>query len=543
MMTRPANPEEREALQPTRSVAAAVGLMVGLVFLPVVAGNFVNWDDDLYVSRVPFGQALASGLTRIHASGNWHPLTTLSHAIDHALWGMWPAGHHLTSLVLHGINASLVVMLAAALFRARVRDPHVRQSGLLLAVMTGLLWGLHPLRVESAAWISERKDLLCALFYVLGLLAHLRYARTAERRWYAGALACCGLALLSKPMAVSFPFLLVVLDAYPLERLRRAGVGRVLAEKVPFVLLAALIGGLTLHGQRLGGAMRALHDVPFTTRTLVAAQSLVGYVGKTLMPAELHALYLYPRNVTITDWRFALPVLLIVVVVTTVVHGFRHHKALAAALAAYFLLLVPVLGIVQVGPQASADRYTYLPGIALALLFGATVDDLWHRTVPTARLWLTLSALAMILGLSWLSSRQIAVWRNSETLWSRSLAFEPGSIEAHNSRADYYYGQHRFQEALFDYTAALAGVPATSPAHAIKRRAAILNDRAVTFVQLHMLERAIADETEAIRLQEGRMDYYLNRARMLRLAGRIEDAATDERRARRMADAALGAPK
>jgi tetratricopeptide (TPR) repeat protein len=182
-----------------------------------------------------------------------------------------------------------------------------------------------------------------------------------------------------------------------------------------------------------------------------------------------------------------------------------------------------------------AERYTYLPGIALAVLAGAAVGFLWDRAAAASRFWVaTLAALFMLVcaSLSWLSIEQIAVWHDSGSLWTRVLAYEPGNIEAHNSRADFYYQRGNLGQALADYTAALAGQPAVSPAHASKRRAAIFNDRAVTLVQLGRLDEAVANESEAIRLRPGQADYYTNRARMFLRLGRTDAASADWQRAR-----------
>jgi tetratricopeptide (TPR) repeat protein len=504
--------------------------VVALVYLPALDAGFVNWDDGTYVTSDPLGKAAVSAFATIHPSGNWHPLATLSHALDYAVWGPWPAGHHLTSIVLHGLNAGLVVLLVAAL--ARARQP-VRRSAGLAAVVTGLAWGLHPLRVESVVWISERKDLLCALCYLLGLLAYLRGQGPTRRRWYLAAAACLALALLAKPMAVSFPLVLLVLDAYPLRRLHRPRLGRVLGEKLPFVVLAAAAALVTLHAQRAGGAMRALEGVPLLTRTLVAVRSGVLYLGETLFPSGLYALYSYPREVSLGTWQFALPLLVLLLLVAAAVHLVRRLRVFPAALASYLALLLPILGIVQVGPQAMADRYTYLPGIPVALLIGCAFAAVWAETLLPGRRLLAALLGAMLVGLAGLSIRQTTVWRDSETLWSWVLEHEPGNAEAYNGRADYYYRHGRLLDALTDYTAALASASAVGPRHASKRRAAFYNDRAVTLVELGRLAQAIADESEALRLRPDQPEYYRNRARMYRLLDRMDDAEADGQRARR----------
>lgn len=526
-MDRPAPTLPRQAAHRASLTAATVALVVCLIHLPAVNGGFVNWDDPIYVSREPLGRALPAAFTTMHASGNWHPLTTLSHALDHAWWRLRPAGHHLTSVVLHGLNAGLVVLLVCSLWQLRARAQPSRRSPLLLAALTGLLWALHPLRVEAVAWISERKELLCSLFYLLGLLGYLRYAAATRWRWYVAALACLALALLSKPMAVSFPLVLLVLDAYPLRRLHGPMLGRALVEKLPFALLAAASALVTLHAQRASGAMRALAEVALPTRAAVALQSTVGYLGKTLLPSALHALYAYPQGVSLGSWQLALAVLVLMLLALAATRLVRRQACFAAALASYLVMLLPVLGIVQVGPQAMADRYTYLPGIPLALLFAAALAVLREQLSPPLRGLMAVPLVALLCALAALTFHQITAWRNSETLWSQVLAHDPGNTEAHNSRADYYYRQGRLHDALADYTAALASVPTVGPSHARKRRAAIFNDRAVTLVQLGRLTQALADESEALRLAPNRPDYYANRARMFGLLGRMDAAQAD----------------
>jgi tetratricopeptide (TPR) repeat protein len=408
-----------------------------------------------------------------------------------------------------------------------VQNP--RRGARLVAVVTALLWGLHPLRVEAVAWISERKELLSSLCYLLGLLAYLRYASRTRWRSYLGALACLALALLAKPMATSFPLVLLVLDAYPLRRLRRPGLGRALVEKLPFALLAAGSALLTLHAQRAAGAMRALAEVTPLHRAAVALRAAVMYLGQTLFPSELHALYAYPRQLSLASWEMAIPLLVVALLAAAAWQRGRRWGGFSAALLCFVVMLLPVIGIVQVGPQAMADRYTYLPGIPLALLLAAAWAARWDQPAPR---WLAVPLVAALFALAALTFRQIAVWRNSETLWSHVLAHEPDSTEAHNSRADYYYRHGRFHDALVDYTAALASIPALGPTHARKRRAAFFNDRAVTWVQLGRLSPAVADESEAIRLAPERPDYYANRARMLRLLGMMVEAQADEEKAR-----------
>jgi hypothetical protein len=518
-----------------RAAALSVALLVFLVYCPVLRNGFVPWDDDIYVYQNPRlrNPTLTSALgafSSFHASGNWHPLTELSHVADAAIWGMRPFGHHLTSILLHGLNAGLVVVLACALARSRERSARTMVAG----IAAGLLWGLHPLRVESAAWVSERKDLLCATFYLAGLLCYLRYAGSGEdsgengrKRFYLGALAALALALLSKPMAVSFPFVLLVLDVYPLARLGRVRLGRVLAEKLPFIALASASAIVTLKAQRASGAFRAMHGLPLTTKLLVAIRASVEYLGKTLWPSQLLPLYSYPQNVSWASWRFAMPVVVLALLLTIVVWLARRNRMLLVAFLCYLLALLPVVGIVQVGPQAMADRYTYLPAIALSLLLGAAFAALWEKAVR-GRTATLMFVLALVPGvLSWLSITQMEVWHDGETLWTQVIRYEPWNTDAHNNRASYYFDLGDYPRALADYDAALSFAPPVTAAHATKRRSAYFNDRAITYVSLGKMTEAVADASEAIRLRPDYADYYLNRSKMYLRLGMSDAAAAD----------------
>jgi tetratricopeptide (TPR) repeat protein len=525
-----------------RGAALSVALLVFLVYCPALRNGFVGWDDDIYVYQNPRLRnltlpALLGTFTSIHASGNWHPLTELSHAADCAIWGMNAGGHHLTSILLHALNAGLVVALTLALARARAAERHART--IVAAIAAGLLWGLHPLRVESAAWVSERKDLLCACFYLAALLCYLRYAREVgeenahTKRFYLGALTCFLLALLSKPMAVSLPFVMLILDAYPMERLGRGRLGRLLVEKLPFLALAAASAVITLKAQQAGGAFRALHGLPLATKFLVATRATVSYLGKTLWPSKLLPLYSYPQNVFWASWRFGIPLLVLALLVAACVWLARRNRAWLATFLCYLVALLPAVGIVQIGPQAMADRYTYLPAIALSIFAGSGFGILWEKAATLPSRWQrTALALALAPGiLASLSICQLAVWHDSETLWSQVIRHEPWNTEAYNNRASFYYDLGDYPSALADYSAALSFAPQVTPAHATKRRSAYFNDRAITYVRLGKITLAIADASEAIRLRPEHADYYQNRSNMYERLGMSEAAADDWRQA------------
>jgi Tfp pilus assembly protein PilF len=537
--------EKTDRQIPVRWGALAVAFLVVLLYLPALGNGFVNWDDDIYVYANPQIRSMAPAslwraFTHIHApSGNWHPLTMVSHAVDYAMWGLRPWGHHLTSILLHGCNAALVVLLAVRLLQAR--GCALSKQGMLAAgVVAGLLFGLHPLHVESVAWVSERKDLLAALFYLLGVLSYLRYAGHAagavgpwKDRRYLTTLLCFVLSLLSKPMALSFPFVLLIIDWYPLDRLK--DLRRILLEKIPFFVVDLGLATVTVLAQRASGAFRPLAEVTLGSRVLVATKAATLYLTKTLLPTGLLPFYSYPARVSLWSWEFGVPVAVMTAAVLGCLVAVKKHRAFAAVLAYYGVVLLPVLGIVQIGPQAMADRYTYLPSVALVALLGAGCGVLWDRHAIAAAWWkkaCAVTAALLLLGLlSWQSVRQVGVWRNSETLWSRVIQYEPWNTEAYNNRASSYYDRGEYEKALADYDSALRGPPLLGRAHANKRRSAYFNDRAITYVRLGRYAEALADESQAIELRPTQASYYFNRGNIHFLTGRYPEARDDLDRA------------
>jgi hypothetical protein len=375
-------------------LAASVSLLTFLVYLPALLDGFVqNWDDGDYIINNPAIRSLNPNLLkwaflRSYAA-NWHPLTWLSHAVDYALWGLNPLGYHLTNNILHAVNAVLVLLVTKHLLdyvRRVGRQEASLPDGQALAAagVTALLFALHPLRVESVAWVSERKDLLCALFFLLSIRSYIFYAAggffgagnahtdkspktyTYRNKHYLFSLTFFVLALLSKPMAVSLPLVLLILDWYPFRR--RGFPKAVLAEKIPFFLLSLFSSVVTMVAQSTAGAMELLAFVPLKTRLLVAAKSLVAYLWKMALPFHLAPFYPYPKEVSILSLSYLFPVFFLAGVTAGALFAAKRNRLWLAVWAFYVITLLPVLGIVQVGEQSMADRYTYLPCLAPSLL-------------------------------------------------------------------------------------------------------------------------------------------------------------------------------
>jgi Tfp pilus assembly protein PilF len=569
-----------------------VALLTILVYLPALRNEFVYWDDNLYIFENPHIQSLNASFFRwaffgFHVS-NWHPLTWVSHALDYAVWGLNPLGHHLTNILLHGFNTALVVVLALNLIEA-ARDRGQRNaSGFVLndrsimiaAGVTGLLFGIHPVHVESVAWVSERKDLLCALFFLLSMIMYARYAgrvsgeahgagsagETAgtvrfslffDRR-YLAALGLFILALLSKPMAVTLPVVLLVLDWYPFGRIRswktlwQAGF-----EKFPFLALSFGSSVLTILAQRAGGAIASSEVVPLPMRLLVAAKSLIAYIGKMVVPVDLIPFYPYPKDVSLASFGYLSALALIVGVTAASVFFAKKQKLWLSAWGYYVVTLLPVLGIMQVGGQAMADRYTYLPSLGPFLITGLMAAAVVEKTGMVKQKGLivvfTAGSLSILVLLSSFTIGQIGIWRTSMGLWNVVIKREPDKAPlAYYNRGQVFMNNGLFQDAIEDYSTAiklnpyyedayynraLAFEKSGHPDRAIKdyERAISLNpsnyqafnNRGVLYGTTGSYDRAIEFFTRALAVNPDYTDSYFNRGITYFLVGRRDEALAD----------------
>jgi protein O-mannosyl-transferase len=560
---RPASPLPKKDLQTAIAAWAGVCLLTFLVHLPAVGHGFVNWDDDAYVVdnaglRLA-GSSLFGWAFSAFRSNNWHPLTWLSHALDYRLWGLDAGGHHLGNVLLHAANTFLVAVLLFVLVRPRARF-------LIPTVVAALLFGLHPLHVESVAWVSERKDVLSAFFSLLSVIFYVRYAgraETASRAGFpAGSLAFFALALLSKPMAATLPLVLLLLDLFPLRRIPGAATPLVVAEKVPFFALSAVSAGLTLLAQARGGAMGTLEAYPASTRLLVALRAVGFYVAKMLVPVDLSPLYPYPGRgeASLASFEYLASAAFVLGASALSFHLWRRGRPVfLVAWLSYLVMLAPVLGLVHFGPQAAADRYTYTTLIPFFFLAGLAFDRLVGgsraTTWITAALLASAAALAFVLCL--LTVRQSRVWRDSVTLWSHVLALHPGSALAYNRRGDAYLSLGSDALALADLSRSIElSEGAFEPS--LFRRAGILlrrgrpdearrdidaaigvrpdrsdsyNVRGACHAARGEWDEAIADFSRAIELDPRAPEAYNNRGSALRSRGDLERARSDFDRA------------
>jgi Tfp pilus assembly protein PilF len=393
--------------------------------------------------------------------GHYIPLTWMTLGMDYLLWGLAPAGYHLTNLLLHATNAGVFYFVVLRVLIVAMSRPSERRHALALAAgFAALLFALHPLRVESVAWATERRDVLSGLFYLLTIMVYLR---TCERKgrgrsWYWLSVTLFGCALLSKSMAVSLPVVLLILDVYPLRRLG-GSVGwwseparRVYAEKLPFVVLAAVACAVAFTALFALDNMASLGQLSVLGRLAVSTYSVSFYLWKMIVPFNLSPLYPLPPSVNPWETRFLLSygLVLTITAVTVVLH--RRLRGLAAAGMVYVVVLLPVLGIFQNGPQVTADRYTYLAGLGWAVLAGAGVLSCCRgqRALPLAAI-----AVGGVLGLGVLTWNQVQVWHDSERLWTYALAIDPDSAFAHNNLGDELDRQGKPAEAIEHFRQAL----------------------------------------------------------------------------------------
>jgi len=485
------------ATTPWRARAlAALVLVLGVVWIyaPVRAHGFVSYDDEVYLTANPH---VAKGLdpTEIawvfahdHAA-NYHPLTWMSHMLDVELFGLEPGPHHLVNVGLHALNALLVLALLT------------RLTGSTAAAYLGAaLWAWHPLRVESVAWASERKDVLCALFFLATVHAHLSHARAPSAARLALVALCSALALLAKPMAVTLPAVLLVLD---LTVLGRRGKGPWL-EKLPLVVLAAAGALSTWLAQEVGGATTNITSLPLDLRLLNALRSFAVYLGQTLWPLDLACFYPLAALVSDEPRRELVPLALLGLglVVGAAWLGWRERARRPWLLAGVLWTLgtlVPVIGLKQVGSQAHADRYTYLPLVGLTWVAAAGACELLRgRRLVTAGCALVLMALVP------LARRQVSVWRDTESLFTHALAVTERNYIAHTGLGSWLLEQGRGAEAAEQFRAALELNPLD--ANALTGLGRLELDRGeLAAAEAHLLgARAIVD-SKWVRYHMGRL--------------------------------------
>ena len=455
-------------------------LVAGGVFsigLPALHNSFVDLDDQTYVSNKPVSTGLTiDGLTfaLTSLSPYWHPVTWLSHELDAELFGSAPAGHHFTSVLLHAITAGLLCLTLMSL-----------GGGVRLAGAAALLWGLHPLRVESFAWVAERKDVLCALFFVAAVAAYLRYQTHPGRRRYALWLVCGALALMSKPTAVTLPAVLLLLDLWPGQR--RVPLWRLIVEKIPLAVMAAAVMVLTVVGQQRDGATSLVPNLSLATRLANAAASYARYLGNMLWPVNLACHYPYERQFPLA-WVLPCAALLVGLSIAAAAQR-RRRPWLAVGWAWFVVTLLPNAGLVQSGRQAMADRFTHIPMMGIAMGVAWAVSQ-WAGTQRARRRAAVWAAAAVLVVFAFLTVRQIGYWHDSISLFEHAITVNDSDYMRGNL-ATTLMAQARYAEAEPHLLAAIRLAPSEVGYH---------QDLAVLLSKTGRLDEAAHESQMAIAL-------------------------------------------
>lgn len=401
-------------------VITVLSILILLIYAQTVGFNFINFDDNLYVYENPF---VTSGLnstnikwafTQFH-SANWHPLTWISHQLDVTIFGPKAGGHHATNVIIHLINS----ILAFAVFQKYTNCFY--KSAIIAA-----LFAVHPMHVESVAWISERKDVLSTMFWFLTMWAYFAYVKSEKnQKFYVLTLLFFILGLMAKPMLVTLPFVLLLLDYGFLERLKTVDdLKKLVVEKIPFFALSAISSYITILAQKSSGAIQSLEMLPFQTRIVNAFVSYAKYVISFFYPANLSVWY--PYNENLSPFEVIGSIILLISISALCIWQFQKRKYLLTGWLWFLGTLVPVIGLVQVGNQPIADRYTYIPffGIFLMLVFG--LKDLFDHLKIEAKVFYVIWAIAILI-FSVVAYRQASHWRDDETLYKHSLSVTTGN--------------------------------------------------------------------------------------------------------------------
>ena len=542
------SPARQATAPPTKTRAAGNWLVYVLIvaatlFVFAQARDFalIDFDDLAYVNDNP---RVTSGLSIDNIrwaftngyEGNWIPLTWISYMLDFELGGLDGGQYHVTNVVLHAATACLLFWVLHALTGARLPSAFV-----------ALLFAVHPLHVESVAWVAERKDVLSALFWCLTLAAYVHYVRRPTSISYMLVAAAFVASLLAKPMAVTLPFVLLLLDWWPLRRfmaephrLRSSSFGesagalakaegsglhvrRPIVEKIPLVAISVALGIVTLNVQGSAGAVVSLEGIPLIARIQNAVVSYALYVVKTVWPSGLAALYPYVPDRPV--WQPAAAALFLAGLSWLAWRTRRSQPALLSGWLWYLITLAPVSGIIHTGPQARADRYTYLPMIGLGIMAAFALDHLARRLSAHRRTMIVAASAALVV-YAVVARTQTAYWKDTETVFRRAIAVTDGNYIAHAALGTALRNQGRVDDAIASYRQALQISPANAEAHAGLGLALLSRDQP---------EEAAAAFNAAIRQKPNVAEFHENLGTALQRLGRVDDAETSYRESIRLA--------
>jgi len=503
--------------------AAAVFLFTLVMYIPSLTGDFINYDDKAYLFENPVIKQLdlpsVLAMFTSAPAGWWMPLTWFSFAIDYQLWGLNPFGFHLTNTFIHAANSVLVVLIAAQVFRMRAGTDGGNKHLIFAAAVAGLLWSLHPLRVESVAWIAERKDVLNGLFALLSVHYYLR-ARNPQpeggRRASRLAVLWFLFSLGAKSVTVVLPVMLLAIDLYPLKRLTLGTLWQRVAEKTPYFAGAALVILTTFLTAAKGSILVSYAMFPFSQRLAVSGNAIIEYLRFFLLPSGLSPLNVIPDPIPFSYTLKAIATLILIVAVV-----FSRRGWLQSCCLCFLLPLLPVLAFFQNGDQAFADHFTYLPAVAPSIAVAAVMLTFLRRFEAVGRGVLIAATFLIIALYSLLSVRMFSVWRSTETFWSRVIAVQPIAIN-YKERGRNYHLDGRYREAVADFSAAIALIPETLRSYSYNYYAF----RAESLRCAGLYAEAIRDFDVAISILPHPV-YFHHRGLALQALGRLAEAEQD----------------
>jgi Tfp pilus assembly protein PilF len=519
----------------TRVLIVLIASVVFACYMPTLNNGFV-WDDDVNFTENFNYRGLSTShlnwmFTTFH-DANFHPLAWLTLGFDFVLWGMNPAGYHLTNLVLHVLNAVLFFFLIIEFLRlTSVVTTDMDMLGIKVSAIVGaLFFAIHPLRVETVSWISTRGDLLCGIFYLLTIIAYVRMndkkSTINRRKWFLLSILFFVFSLLSRAWGITLPLVLLILDFYPLRRLVpgcRPGSSfkKLLIEKIPFALLA-LGGGVVAFLAKKGSMLNAPeHGV--IDRFMQAAYGLCFYLYKTIVPVRLSPFYLLDKSFNPIEAKYITCALLVLCITLVLIIMRRRWPWTLTAWVCYAVIVSPLLGFVQSGPQIAADRYTYISCMPFGILVGAGILRMlisWRKESYLLFVWLSV-VTAILTGLLFLtvnSSRHVKFWHDSRSLWNHVLQLNPDNYLAYYNRGVLNQDQGRLAEAIADYSSAVKLDPEYSEAY---------YNRGISRESQGDITGAIVDYSEAIQLNPKYVEAYNNRGVLRKAKGDLAGAVTD----------------
>jgi len=486
-------------------------LITAVTLSPCLNNDFTNWDDNKYVTENPDIKSLnLENIKKIFASqyvAMYLPVTMLSYSLNYYFFGLNPCAYHTTDLIIHLLNCILVFYLFLLL-----------SENTLSSFIIAILFGIHPLHVESVAWISERKDVLCCLFFLAGLISYIHYKKREKKLFYIMSLIAFILSLMSKTMSITLPLLLILTDRFFYNK---TGNSRV--EKIPFFLISALFGIIALFTQT--EAMEKHSSFTFLDNLCIASYGILFYLYKMIWPLNLSAIYPYPEKTGyFLQIKFLISPLILIIPTATVIFSGKYTKKIIFGSLFFLITILPVIKLVPIGDAMTADRYTYIPLLGIFYILGEGFSFLYtfyNRNKDYGRIIkssLAVLLIAVIITLSWLSYNRCYIWKDSITLWSDVIKNYPSVTPAYINRGFAYYNKGDFDNSLKDYTEAIKLEP---------ELAQLYNDRGNAYDMKGEEDRALADYTKAISLDPAFLPAYYNRGIIYDRKGNYDEALSD----------------